>query len=188
MAISIDWATRIIFVPQADLTPLGGNVFELNVNDFRLELKAQEESEVGMIFPTTHNHNTTLNVGGTTLARTVEIINGYTVTFEDGQYAVQLVGANHNIADVTNVNQVSLRTANSAGLIEVDTGGGGSSGPTAGQIAVAVWDEPIASHQTAGSTGEALQTAKDEATLARQNAADASRNAANAFAIAASNA
>ena len=52
-----------------------------------------------------------------TLARTVEIINGYTVTFEDGQYAVNLVGANSNVGDVVNVNQVSVRSANSAGLV-----------------------------------------------------------------------
>jgi hypothetical protein len=44
------------------------------------------------------------------------MINNYTVTFEDGQYAVNLVGANSNIADVVNVNQVSVRSANSAGL------------------------------------------------------------------------
>jgi hypothetical protein len=48
----------------------------------------------------------------------IEIINDYTVTFEDGQYAVNLVGANSNIADRVNVNQVSVRAANSAGLVQ----------------------------------------------------------------------
>jgi len=51
------------------------------------------------------------------LARVVEIINDYTITFEDGQYAVNLVGANSNVADRVNVNQVSVRASNSAGLI-----------------------------------------------------------------------
>ncbi|NOR65437.1 MAG: hypothetical protein GQ468_05405 [Candidatus Scalindua sp.] len=32
-------------------------------------------------------------------------------------YAVRMVGANSNLGDVVNVNQVSIRTANSAGLI-----------------------------------------------------------------------
>ena len=57
-----------------------------------------------------------------TRGRVVEIINGYTVTFEDGQYAVNLTGANSNISDVANVNQVSIRAANSAGLVLVETG------------------------------------------------------------------
>jgi len=123
MAITVTWATRVINVPQADLTNLGGGVYELDLDVFRLALKVLEASEEGMPELDTHRHNTTVTVAGTTLARTLEIINGYTVTFEDGQYAVNLVGANSNVAQVANVNQVSLRSFNTAGLIEVDTGG-----------------------------------------------------------------
>jgi len=90
---------------------------ELNLNAFRLDLKDLEDDEEGMPFPDTHKHNTEVTVGGLTLARVIEIINGYTVTFEDGQYAVNLVGANSNVGDVINVNQVSVRSQNSAGLI-----------------------------------------------------------------------
>jgi len=118
MAISIDWGTKVINVPQADLTNLGGGVYELDVDAFRLELKDLEDDEEGMPFPRTHNHVAPITVGGVTLARVVEIINGYTVTFEDLQYAVNLVGANNNIADVANVNQVSIRSQNSAGLAQ----------------------------------------------------------------------
>ena len=64
----------------------------------------------------THNHVSPISVGGVQLARVVEIINGYTITFEDGQYAVNLAGANSNIGDRVNVNQVSIRSSNSAGL------------------------------------------------------------------------
>jgi len=67
-------------------------------------------------------HNTEVTLGGVTLARTVEFINGYTIEFEDGQYAVTLTGANNNIADVMVVNQVSLRSNNSAGLIVTGAG------------------------------------------------------------------
>jgi hypothetical protein len=56
------------------------------------------------------------------LAMVIEIINGYTVTFEDGQYAVNLVGANSNVGDKVNLNDVSVRSANSAGLIRLETG------------------------------------------------------------------
>jgi len=121
MATSIDWGTKIISVLQADLSDLGGGIYELDLNTFRLSLKDLEDDEDGIIFPKTHNHNPPVTVGGVTIARVVEIINGYTITFEDGQYAVNLTGANSNIPDVTNVNQVSIRPFNTAGLISVDT-------------------------------------------------------------------
>jgi len=129
MAISIDWGTRVITIPQADLTPLGGTLYELNANTFRLWLKDLEDDTAGMSFPDTHRHNTEVTIAGITYARTVEIINGYTVTFQDGQYRVNIIGANNNITDVLNLNQVSVVPSNSAGLqsprllndIETDT-------------------------------------------------------------------
>jgi hypothetical protein len=119
MAISIAWGTKVIYVPKADtqiVQSLPTEVRQLNLNDFRLDLKALEASEEGMPELDTHVHIAPITFGGVTLARVVEIINGYTVTFEDGSYAVNLVGANSNVADVTNVNQVSIRSSNSAGL------------------------------------------------------------------------
>jgi len=118
--ITIDWGTRVIFVPKIDTTLIQATPVEirsLDLNAFRLTLKALENSEEGMSFPKTHNHNTEVLLGGITYARTIEIINGYTVTFEDGQYAVNLIGANSNVGDVVNLNQVSIRSYNSAGLI-----------------------------------------------------------------------
>jgi hypothetical protein len=119
MAITINWGTKVISVPKADTTLIQTSpteIRQLNLDTFRLTLKDLEDSEEGMAYPRTHNHNTSVTVGGVTLARVVEIINGYTVTFEDGQYAINLVGANSNVGDIVNVNQVSVRSANSAGL------------------------------------------------------------------------
>jgi hypothetical protein len=119
MAITINWGQKIIHVPRADMTLIQETpteIRELNLNTFRLALKDLEDSDEGMTFPDTHRHNTEVTVAGLTLARVVEIINGYTVTFEDGQYAVNLPGANSNVGDVVNVNQVSVRSFNSAGL------------------------------------------------------------------------
>lgn len=124
MAISIDWASGVISVPQADLTNLGGGVYELDVDAFRLELKDLEDSEAGMAFPTTHNHNTEVTLSGVTYARVVEVLSPYTVEFEDGSYTVACVGANHNLSDVKVVNSVSLIIGNSAGLIVVTSGSG----------------------------------------------------------------
>ena len=118
MAITITWQTKVINVPQADLTFLGGTTYELDVNNFRKTLNLLQAEEVGIVFDTTHTHNAPVTVGGITLARVVELINGYTVTFEDLQYAVNLVGANNNVGDVVNLNQVSIRSGNTAGLID----------------------------------------------------------------------
>lgn len=119
MAIIMDWPNKIINVPRADLLLVQSvptEIRELQIDSFRLELKSLEDDPTGMPYLDTHKHNTIVTLGGVTYARLIEIINGYTVTFEDGQYAVNLVGANSNIGDVVNVNQVSVRSANSAGL------------------------------------------------------------------------
>lgn len=148
MAISVDWPSKVINIPQADLTPLGGGVYELDLNELRLTLKDLEDGE-GMTFPDTHRHNTEVSVGGVTLARVIEFINGYTITFEDGQYAVNLVGANSNVSDVVNVNQVSVRSANSAGLV---VSGSGVTSQDKADIADAVL-ESVVSGRGAGSLG-----------------------------------
>lgn len=122
MAISVDPATKVISIPKADLTLLQSSpteIRELNLNSFRLWLRDWEDSEAGISMLPTHNHNTEVTVGGLTLARVIEMINGYTVTFENGAYAVNLTGANSNVGDVVNVNNVSVRANNSAGLINV---------------------------------------------------------------------
>ena len=126
MAISIDWETKIISIPKSYMTLIQASpeILGLNLNTLRLDLKDLEDDDWGMTFPDTHRHNTEVTLGGITLTRTLEIINGYTVTFEDGQYAVEAKEANSNLADVMNVNQVSLRTFNSAGLITVTSGSG----------------------------------------------------------------
>lgn len=119
MAITVDWATKVIDVPKIDTTLVSigpPEIRELNVDTFRLALKALEDDETGMPFLDTHNHNPPVTVGGVTLARVIEIINGYTVTFENGSYAVNLNGANNNISDVLNLNNVQIRSNNSAGL------------------------------------------------------------------------
>lgn len=149
MAISINWPTGVISVPKADMTLVQSSpieVRELNINTFRLRLKDLEDDAVGQVWAITHNHYTTVTVGGVTLARVVEIINGYTVTFENGSYAVNLVGANSNIADITNLNTVSVRAANSAGLTELN-------------LENVVWNALTANHTTVGTTGKALTDA-----------------------------
>ena len=118
--ISIDWGTRIISIPQSFLSLIGGTNYNLDTNAFRIALKDLEDSEAGMVHPQTHNHNTTVGLGGIDYARIIEIINGYTITFEEtgSPYAVNLIGSNNNILDVVNLGTVAIRSNNSAGLVQ----------------------------------------------------------------------
>jgi len=121
VALSIDWATQVITVPQAYLTPVTGSLYELDTDQFRRDLKAIEASEEGMVFADTHDHNTAYTVAGVTYARKVEIVNGYAVEFEDGTYSVRLAGSNNNLFDVENgilvQNSVQVIAQNAAGLV-----------------------------------------------------------------------
>ena len=120
MAITVNPMTWVISVPRADLTLIQSSpeIRELNLNDFRLELKALEDNQsYNICMLKTHRHNTEVTLSGLTYARIIEILEPYTVEFEDGQYQVNCTGANHNLGDVKVPNQVSLIINNAAGLI-----------------------------------------------------------------------
>jgi len=124
MAITIDWPTKVITVNKADMILIQSTpsfIYQLNMDFFHETLRDIEDDFDGIVNETTHNYVGPISVGGVVLARVVELINGYTVTFEDDQYRVNLTGANTNLADVTNVNQVSVASSNSAGLQDLST-------------------------------------------------------------------
>jgi hypothetical protein len=126
VAITIDYTTLVIQVPKADLTLVDAGppeIRQLDLDSFRLELKAIEDNEAHMPFADTHEYTPPSTLGGVTYSRVVEVVNGYTVQFEDAQYTVNVVGGNSNLSDVKVQNQVSVNTANSAGLIETGVSG-----------------------------------------------------------------
>lgn len=143
MALTVTWGTKTINVLQADLTPVTGTLYELDTDQFRKDLKNLEDGEDGMPFPDTHTHNTEVTVAGVTYARFIEIINGYSITFENGSYSVRLAGSNNNFFDVENgilnQNTVQVISGNAAGLIVVVSGSGVTSQDKI-DIADAVWD------------------------------------------------
>jgi len=97
----------------------------LDTHWLKNQLRALEAGVYGMPNVRVVDHNTEYTVAGVTYARKVEIVNSYSITFEDGQYSVQLTGSNNNIWDIQNLilnqNQVQVIPTNSAGLINMPT-------------------------------------------------------------------
>jgi len=148
VAITIDNLTQVITVPQADLTLISGTLYEMDTEvDFRQKIIAALATEECITEIDAIRHNAEVTVAGVTFARTIEIINGYSVTFTpDSQWTVRLVGSNNNIFDVENgvlnQNQVQVISQNSAGL-QIVSGG----------IASDVWGAALSSFTVAGTMG-----------------------------------
>lgn len=116
----------------------------METNQFRLDLKSIEDSEEGIPFDDTHVQlNTEVTIAGVTYARGLQIINGYSITFEDGQYSVRLEGSNNDFWDIEsgilNQNQVQVIPTNSAGL-QIVTQGSGVTEQDKIDIATLVWN------------------------------------------------
>ena len=130
MAITPDWATKTFSVPQGDLTLVSGTLYEMNTESyFRSNINSLMAGEDGIVFEDSISHNTEVTVAGTTFARTIEMINGYSLTFTpNSQWSVRYTGSNNNLFDIKsgilNQNQVQVIPANSAGLQTVTTGSG----------------------------------------------------------------
>lgn len=128
MALTLNPATRLITIPQADLTLVAGTLYSLDTDQFRKDVWDLLSSETYIWMPVAFQHNTEVTVAGTTYARTLEFINSYSIQFEDtgSQYSVRLEGSNNNIFDVENgilipTSLVTVIPTNSAGLISLST-------------------------------------------------------------------
>jgi len=163
MAISLDWGNKIIFIPKSYLTLVSGTLYQLDSNQLRLDLKDIEDNEEGITHSDTHRHNSETTIASVIYAQTIELINGYKIEFEDGQYTVKIVNSNNNFADVDAGkvirNQVSIVSTNSAGLIKVVSG----SGVTAQDkidIINGIWNELVSSHTITSTFGKYIQDIK----------------------------
>jgi hypothetical protein len=121
MALTLDPATKVITIPQADLTLISGTLYELDTDAFRKDVFDLLASETYIWLPDAFIHNTEVTVAGVTFARTLQFINGYSIAFENLTYSVRLAGSNNNIFDVENgilvQNLVQVIAQNSAGLV-----------------------------------------------------------------------
>ena len=103
--MNVDWGNKIIYIDKLDMlqvqtTPV--EVRQLDLDEFRLILHDLQDNVDGIVYLHMHEHVPPKTVAGVILARVVEIVNDYTVTFEDGLYNVNIVGGNSNISDRTN--------------------------------------------------------------------------------------
>ncbi|MHC4312599.1 MAG: hypothetical protein ACYSW3_09075 [Planctomycetota bacterium] len=158
MAITLDPATKIFTIYQADLTLVTGTLYSADTDALRIEMMSLLASEAYIWMPDSYNHNTEVVVAGVTYARTLTTLNGYSYTFSpDSQWSVRLEGSNNDFWDIEagnlNQNQVQVIPTNSAGLII-------NAGQSLGQgdldnIADAVWIETIDDHS--GVSGSAAE-------------------------------
>lgn len=108
----IDWPNAIIYIQPGYLTLVSASptlIYSLDVDQFRLDLKALEDDEQGIAWPDTHLHESDQSLSGIDYPPFVEIINGYRIVFlpelsSGGAiakgYVVRLLNANSNIQDV----------------------------------------------------------------------------------------
>lgn len=128
--MTVDWATGEVTISQGDVTFVSGTFYTGDTDALRILMKEEEVSELGMIFQDISRHNTEVGpIVGTTYARTIEIINNYSLTMSpDSPWSLQLEGSNNNMWDIgggiLNQNQVQVIPTNSAGLQIVSTGSG----------------------------------------------------------------
>lgn len=128
MPLTVDGPSGIIDVPQADLTYDALNdVYVLDSDTFRLELRDWEDSAEGMAWTKTHDHETESTLAGTTFARKVIIRTPWQVRFENtgSAYTVRIEGSNNNLLDpsvLIPTPLVSYVSTNSAGLIVRESG------------------------------------------------------------------
>lgn len=131
MAITIDFLTNVITVPQADCVFVTGTFYRLPTKAvFKSQIDAFMASEQGIPFPDPISHNSDYTVAGTTYAPKVEVIPPYSVEFSpNSAWSVELTESNNNLWDIEagilTQNQVQVVPTNSAGLIIGSGGGGG---------------------------------------------------------------
>ena len=116
--VSVDWVTGEVTILKTDMIltqSIPQEVYDLDVDAFRLILIDLKDNPDGRPWSKTHNHSTQVTLSGIVYSRFIEFLPPYTFTFEDAQYAVTLSGGNNNIFDRKNFNQVSLLGNKSAG-------------------------------------------------------------------------
>jgi len=121
---TVNWFTKVVFIPTSDMTLVSGTTYNLFMQNFLIEIRRLEASFIdGLWAPQILNHkNPELDFAGADYAGFDKVVDGYTVAFSTSATRVNLIGSNNNIVDIMVVNGVSVVPSNSAGLQRVETG------------------------------------------------------------------
>jgi hypothetical protein len=126
VSYTVDWITKVVSIPTADLTLVSGNHYSLLMSDCLDEVRRLEwEFAEGLWAPAIIDHSDTrFDFAGANYAPFDDFINGYTVQFTGSATRVDLIGSNNDLVDILVVTGVSVVPSNSAGLQRVVVGGG----------------------------------------------------------------
>jgi len=116
MALICHWPTKVITVPKTDLTLVSGTKYSLSVLCwFQLlrELNGSVEGMAETVGAPIYNNTSP----SASTPRIIDVINGYTVQFEEGLYSVDIIEGNTNLRDVEIKNSVSVGTNNTTGFV-----------------------------------------------------------------------
>ncbi len=168
MTIAISHVSREIFIQQGDLTFVGGTFFKHDTEIFRNTINDYMDNEEFIYLPDPMFRKSPTTVAGTTLVQSIEIINGFNITYDPspGPYTVQLEGSNNNLWSVQdgvlNQNVVQVIPTNSAGLVISEVGSGVTAQDIidiSDQSSMKTWDALTANHTIIGSFGQKVLTA-----------------------------
>lgn len=125
MSYTVNWTTKVILVPLGDLTLVSGVNYSLDAGDFWIEMRRLEASPSdGLWADQTIEYINTQLLSGLTYSAIVKLINGYTWRVDSSNINVSLLGPNNNLLDFhIPGNGISVLANNSAGKIEVGSGG-----------------------------------------------------------------
>lgn len=126
MAYAINWVSKVISIPTADLTLVSGTHYSVDMADLLAEVRRLEWLfDEGLWAPAILDHtDTKFDFAGANYAPFDEFINGYTVQVTGVATRVDLLGSNNNLVDILIPTGVSIVPSNSAGLQIVAVGSG----------------------------------------------------------------
>ena len=156
MAYVFDFQNTLIEItsPQTDV----------DIQELIDEIRTAEATTEGMAYAKIANAAGKESLGpGITVGITVELQNGWQLHFWEGAYVATIAGGNLVGGPAGNpvayTNDVQVVLVQSANATIVSTGGSALTQEEHDElfaIADTVWDEPVASHTSVGSTGKAL--------------------------------
>lgn len=124
MAYSVNWTTKVVTVPLADMTLISGSNYSLDAGDFWIEMRRLEASPGdGLWAEQVIEYVNTQLLSGITYSAIVKMINGYTWDTDTTNKNISLLGFNNNLLDTFIPGSgISVLANNAAGKIETGSG------------------------------------------------------------------